>query len=179
MCRPPTRTVTAGLLTLCFSLILLEVVAERISLTPGTPGATPELPATLPSTTAVAPDEIEAGLPLLSVVLEPVDLYDPVTGMLEDDEEYRRYFKRAFAHMLNHQLTPDFLSAQFDHYADIARTHGISDLRYLDPIQEFLTTRPDTLLGVHDQTVEDGRPAHVHDPRARGRCPHRWRARHG
>ena len=94
MCRPPTRTVTAGLLTLCFSLILLEVVAERISLTPGTPGATPELPAALPSTTAVAPDEIEAGLPLLSVVLEPVDLYDPVTGIHANPKGRGRLWER-------------------------------------------------------------------------------------
>ena len=81
MCQPPTRTLTAGLLTLCYSLILLGVVAERISLTPDAPRATPELPAALPSTTAVASKEVEAGLPLLSVVLEPADLYDPVTGI--------------------------------------------------------------------------------------------------
>ena len=56
-----------------------------------------------------------------------------LAGLLADDEEYRESFKIAFARMLNHQLTDDFLDEQFDHYANIARTYSVEDLGYLEP----------------------------------------------
>ena len=68
-----------------------------------------------------------------------------LASLLADDEEYREYFKHAFARMLNHQITPDFLDEQFDYYADVARSYGVEDLGYLEPVREFLTRRPDAL----------------------------------
>ena len=56
-----------------------------------------------------------------------------LAGLLADDEEYRESFKIAFARMLNHQLTDDFLDEQFDHYANIARTYGVETLGAWSP----------------------------------------------
>ena len=81
-----------------------------------------------------------------------------LTSLLTDDEEYREYFKSAFARMLNHQLTEDFLDEQFDHYANIARMYGVEDLGYLEPLREFLTRRPDTLWGHATRRLETGQP---------------------
>ena len=92
---------------------------------------------------------LESELPGGGLGERPRADWDPrplaLSRLLADDEEYREYFKHAFARMLNHQITPDLLDEQFDHYADIARSYGVEDLGYLEPVREFLTRRPDAL----------------------------------
>ena len=92
---------------------------------------------------------LESKLPGGGLGERPRADWDPrplaLSSLLADDEEYREYFKHAFARMLNHQITPDFLDEQFDYYADIARSYGVEDLGYLEPVREFLTRRPDAL----------------------------------
>ena len=68
-----------------------------------------------------------------------------LTILLEEDEGYREYFKRLFANMLNHQVTPEFLRERFDYYANLARSYGVEDLRYLRPLDQFITRRHDYL----------------------------------
>ena len=65
-----------------------------------------------------------------------------ISALLVDDAEYRAYFMRAFERMLNHQLTPAYLDAQFNAYAQIASTYGIRNRGYLQPLRRFLTERP-------------------------------------
>ena len=68
-----------------------------------------------------------------------------IATLLAEDDEYREYFKGAFARMLNYQLTPEFLDEQFEYYSHVARSYGVEDLAYLEPMREFLTRRPDAL----------------------------------
>ena len=68
-----------------------------------------------------------------------------ISALLADDAEYRAYFMRAFEQMLNQRLTPQYLDAQFRAYAQVARTYGISNLDYLQPLRRFLTKRSDFL----------------------------------
>jgi hypothetical protein len=65
-----------------------------------------------------------------------------LTTLFAEDPDYREYFKKLFDEVMNYKITPAFLDERFEHYADIARTYGVDDTRYLTGLREFLTRRP-------------------------------------
>ena len=63
-------------------LILLGVFADQPGVLPPALGPSLSEIDSLPSTTAVDPAEVETGLPLLSLWVDPDNLHDPLTGIL-------------------------------------------------------------------------------------------------
>jgi hypothetical protein len=70
------------LFLLPLALVALGIGIERADLFSRLRSSVQRLPETLPSTTSVPPEEIVRGVPLLSVFVEPHDLYDADTGLL-------------------------------------------------------------------------------------------------
>ena len=62
--------------------------------------------------------------------------------LLAEDERYREYFKRVFAEVMNHKVTPAFLMERFSHYKWIALVYGVEHRGYLDELEVFLRRRP-------------------------------------
>jgi hypothetical protein len=65
-----------------------------------------------------------------------------LTALLDEDEEYREYFKRVWVDVMNHALTPAFLDERFRHYRDLGASLGLEDRRDLPAIERFLHQRP-------------------------------------
>ena len=64
-----------------------------------------------------------------------------ITRLIAGDKAYRAYLAARVDDMLNHQLTPKFIAARTEHYADIAAAYGAS-LDYLPRMREFIERRP-------------------------------------
>jgi hypothetical protein len=73
--------------------------------------------------------------------------------LLRDDTAYREYFKRVWVDVMNHSLTPVFLSERYDHYAALARDLGIEDLAYLTPLKQFLKARPAAVRAIAERRL--------------------------
>ena len=68
-----------------------------------------------------------------------------LTTLFAEDQAYREYFKKIFVEVMNHRLTPEFLTARFEYYREIAHTYGLADTSYLETLRDFLTYRPAVL----------------------------------
>jgi hypothetical protein len=68
-------------------LLLLAAAVEWYRLFPALAFAIQRTPASMPSSTLVAPEEIARGVPILSLYVEPGHLYDPKTGILRHTVE--------------------------------------------------------------------------------------------
>jgi hypothetical protein len=79
-----------------------------------------------------------------------------LTALLDDDPEYREYFKRVWVDVMNHRITAAFLDERFDYYAKLANDLGIEDLAYLTPLKRFLQTRPDVVRGLAENRLHTG-----------------------
>jgi hypothetical protein len=77
-----------------------------------------------------------------------------LTALLGQDENYRRYFAKLFAEMLNHRLTPRFLDERFDYYRTIGQQLGVVDAEYLAILRTFLDRRPDFLRELAEQYLD-------------------------
>lgn len=65
-------------------LLAIGIAAESLGLFPALAFAVQFNPTTIPSTTAVPPDVIAAGSPVMSVYADPRDLFDPEQGILSN-----------------------------------------------------------------------------------------------
>lgn len=81
----------AGLLLFPLLLVLIGTFGERLG--PG-PRTLVDRPGSLASTMVVDDDEIDRGLPLVSLWIEPDDLHDPVTGLLANVQSRGRAWER-------------------------------------------------------------------------------------
>jgi CotH protein len=79
-----------------------------------------------------------------------------LTGLLRDDPEYREYFKALWVEVMNHVLTPEFVRAKYDYYADLARKLGVRDTDYLPEVKRFLDQRPVVLRTMAGQYLQTG-----------------------
>ena len=91
-----------------------------------------------------------------------------VTDLLAGDPQYVAYFKQAFANMMNHQVTREFLDERVGYYERIARTYGVEDLRYLDPLSDFARRRHNVLWRLASEHLGTNRPVRVHVEPSRG-----------
>ncbi len=79
-----------------------------------------------------------------------------VTRLLTDDPKYREMFKRRLVDALNHELTPDFLSERFDHYAVIGREYGVESTSYQADLAQFLKFRAAHLRALARESAMTG-----------------------
>ena len=66
-----------------------------------------------------------------------------LTQLIDRDPVYRAYLADMFLDALNYRLTPSFLDERYRYYREIAERYELEDDRYLEPLREFLTERPD------------------------------------
>jgi hypothetical protein len=62
--------------------------------------------------------------------------------LLKSDPAYRTFFVETVEAVLNHRLTPAFLSDRASHYRVTAAIHGIERREFLDRIDRFVAARP-------------------------------------
>jgi len=79
-----------------------------------------------------------------------------LTGLLNDDPEYREYFKGLWVDVMNHVLTPEFVRAKYDYYAGLAVKLGVRDTDYLPAVKSFLDQRPAVLRTMAAQYLKTG-----------------------
>jgi hypothetical protein len=95
-----------------------------------------------------------------------------LTGLLRDDPEYREYFKATWVDVMNHTLTPEFVRAKYDYYADLAVKLGVQGHRLLARGEEF-PRRPARRAAHDGGAVSPDRPdgAVAHDDARNGQRP--------
>jgi hypothetical protein len=79
-----------------------------------------------------------------------------MTALLTKDPEYKAFFERVWVEIMNHALTPAFLNERYEHYATLARTLGVRDLEYLQPLKEFLAARPAVVRSQAERWLQTG-----------------------
>lgn len=67
-----------------------------------------------------------------------------LTRLLEGSQ-YRDFLVDRIVDVLNHELTPQFLADQLAHYRELAISHGIEQLEFLESIEQFFEHRPAVL----------------------------------
>ncbi|MDX1998990.1 MAG: CotH kinase family protein [Thermoanaerobaculia bacterium] len=86
--------------------------------------------------------------------------------LLNEDPEYRSEFLRLFVEVVNHRVDERYLRERLDHYAHLARTLPVADLRYQGELEKFFQLRFDEMfrqLSLHFQ-VGPPQPVTVHGP---------------
>ncbi|HEY8550041.1 MAG TPA: CotH kinase family protein [Vicinamibacterales bacterium] len=84
-----------------------------------------------------------------------------LADLLHEDPEYRSYFQRRFAQMLNHQVTPEFLRARYAYYARVVQDFGVPHDTFLRHLRVFLRTRPDILWAHATRELGTGDPVRL------------------
>ena len=79
-----------------------------------------------------------------------------LTGLLKGDPEYREYFKAQWVDAMNHVLTPEFVRAKYEYYAELAVKLGVPDTDYLPEVKRFLDERPTVLRTMAAQYLQTG-----------------------
>jgi CotH kinase protein len=79
-----------------------------------------------------------------------------LTGLLKGDPEYREYFKAQWVDAMNHVLTPEFVRAKYEYYAELAVKLGVPDTDYLPAVKRFLDERPAVLRTMAAQYLQTG-----------------------
>ena len=74
-----------------------------------------------------------------------------VTYLLADDPEYREFFGRLYADVMNNRVTEAFLEERYQHYAELASRLGVENLAYLESLREFLRRRPAFFRRISEQ----------------------------
>jgi hypothetical protein len=62
--------------------------------------------------------------------------------LLKSDPAYRQFFAETVSAVLNHRLTPAFLSERLNHYRIVAAIYGIENREFLDRVERFFAARP-------------------------------------
>jgi formylglycine-generating enzyme required for sulfatase activity len=65
-----------------------------------------------------------------------------LTRLIAGDAAYRAHLARRIDDMLNHLLTPAFITERASHYEEIAAAYGAPSLEYVPRLREFLARRP-------------------------------------
>lgn len=65
-----------------------------------------------------------------------------LTTLLDQDADYRAYFKQVWVDVMNHAITPEFLEQRYQHYRDLGQRLGLDDRNDLEPLKRFLDQRP-------------------------------------
>ncbi len=79
-----------------------------------------------------------------------------LTGLLKGDPEYREYFKAQWVDAMNHVLTPEFVRAKYEYYAELAVKLGVPETDYLAEVKRFLDERPTVLRAMAAQYLQTG-----------------------
>lgn len=76
--------------------------------------------------------------------------------LLEEDPAYREYFLQSVTDILNHRITPQFLSARLTRYRMIAGVYEIADQEFIGILERFLAERPEYVRRLVQQQVGAG-----------------------
>lgn len=87
-----------------------------------------------------------------------------MTTLLNEDPEYREFFRRVFVDVMNFRVTPTFLRERFEHYRNIALTYGVEHLGYLPREEEFVRERPARFWELAEQYAQTGPRQRVEVP---------------
>ncbi|HET7618837.1 MAG TPA: SUMF1/EgtB/PvdO family nonheme iron enzyme [Vicinamibacterales bacterium] len=91
-----------------------------------------------------------------------------LTTLIGEDPAFRAYFEEKFDAMLNHQLTPAFVSERFAHYATVAASFDVESTAYVDRERTFFERRRGFLRGVAEQWLNTPPSVAVHVERVDG-----------
>ena len=65
-----------------------------------------------------------------------------LSRLLRSDPAYRQFFAQTVAAVLNHRLTPAFLTERVNHYRVVAGITRLEHREFLDRVEQFLAARP-------------------------------------